>query len=56
MGDKKVVEKAVGDLALISGQKPVVNLARKSIAGFKIRDGWPIGVKVTLRRKRCTNF
>ena len=56
MGDKKVVEKAVGDLALISGQRPVVNLARKSIAGFKIRDGWPIGVKVTLRRKRCTNF
>ncbi len=52
VGDKKVVEKAVGDLALISGQRPVVNLARKSIAGFKIRDGWPIGVKVTLRRKK----
>ena len=56
MGDKKVVEKAVGDLALISGQKPVVNLARKSIAGFKIRDGWPIGVKVTLRRKKMYEF
>ena len=56
VGDKKVVEKAVGDLALISGQKPVVNLARKSIAGFKIRDGWPIGVKVTLRRKKMYEF
>ena len=56
MGDKKVVEKAVGDLALISGQRPVVNLARKSIAGFKIRDGWPIGVKVTLRRKKMYEF
>ena len=56
VGDKKVVEKAVGDLALISGQRPVVNLARKSIAGFKIRDGWPIGVKVTLRRKKMYEF
>ena len=56
VGDKKVVEKAVSDLALISGQKPVVNLARKSIAGFKIRDGWPIGVKVTLRRKKMYEF
>ena len=56
VGDKKVVEKAVGDLALISGQKPVVNLARKSIAAFKIRDGWPIGVKVTLRRKKMYEF
>ena len=56
VGDKKVIEKAVGDLALISGQKPVVNLARKSIAGFKIRDGWPIGVKVTLRRKKMYEF
>ena len=56
VGDKKVVEKAVGDVALISGQRPVVNLARKSIAGFKIRDGWPIGVKVTLRRKKMYEF
>ena len=56
VGDKKVVEKAVGDLALISGQRPVVNLARKSIAGFKIRDGWPIGVKVTLRRRKMYEF
>ena len=56
VGDKKVVEKAVSDLALISGQKPVVNLARKTIAAFKIRDGWPIGVKVTLRRKKMYEF
>ena len=56
VGDKKVVEKAVNDLALISGQKPIVTLARKSIAGFKIRDGWPIGVKVTLRRKKMYEF
>lgn len=56
VGDKKVVEKAVNDMALISGQKPVVTLARKSIAGFKIRDGWPIGVKVTLRRKKMYEF
>tara|TARA_B100000214_G_scaffold120610_1_gene85375 strand:+ start:60 stop:599 length:540 start_codon:yes stop_codon:yes gene_type:complete len=56
VGDKKVVEKALNDLTLISGQKPVVCLARKSIAGFKIRDGWPIGVKVTLRRKRMYEF
>ena len=56
VGDKKVIEKAVNDLALISGQKPIVTLARKSIAGFKIRDGWPIGVKVTLRRKKMYEF
>ncbi|MEC9248410.1 MAG: 50S ribosomal protein L5 [Pseudomonadota bacterium] len=56
VGDKKVVEKAVNDIALISGQKPIVTLARKSIAGFKIRDGWPIGVKVTLRRKKMYEF
>ena len=43
--DKKIMEHALGDLELISGQKPVVCLARKSIAGFKIRDGWPIGAK-----------
>lgn len=56
VGDKKVVEHAVGDLKLISGQQPVVCLARKSIAGFKIRDGWPIGAKVTLRRGRMYEF
>ena len=56
VGDKKVIEKAVNDLTLISGQKPIVTLARKSIAAFKIRDGWPIGVKVTLRRKKMYEF
>ena len=52
VGDKKIVEHAVGDLKLIAGQQPIVCLARQSIAGFKIRDGWPIGAKVTLRRER----
>jgi len=47
--DKKLIDGAVTDMQLISGQKPVVTLTRKSIAGFKIRDGWPIGCKVTLR-------
>lgn len=56
VGDKKIVEHAVGDLKQISGQQPVVCLARKSIAGFKIRDGWPIGAKVTLRRQRMYEF
>ena len=56
VGDKKIIEHAVADLQLISGQKPIVCLARKSIAGFKIRDGWPIGAKVTLRRERMYEF
>lgn len=56
VGDKKVLEHALGDLELISGQKAVVTKARKSIAGFKIRDGWPIGAKVTLRRQRMYEF
>ncbi len=56
VSDKKVIEHVVKDLASISGQKPVVTLARKSIAGFKIRDGWPIGCKVTLRRERMYEF
>jgi len=56
VGDKKVMEHAVGDMTKISGQKPVVTVARKSIAGFKIRDGYPIGVKVTLRRDRMYEF
>ncbi|MEJ2508801.1 MAG: 50S ribosomal protein L5 [Gammaproteobacteria bacterium] len=56
VGDKKVLENAVGDLIKIAGQKPVVTKARKSIAGFKIRDGWPIGAKVTLRRERMYEF
>jgi large subunit ribosomal protein L5 len=56
VGDKKVIEHAVGDLKLIAGQQPIITLSRKSIAGFKIRDGWPIGVKVTLRRARMYEF
>lgn len=56
VGDKKVLENAVGDMTAISGQKPVVTLARKSIAGFKIRDNYPIGCKVTLRRNRMYEF
>jgi large subunit ribosomal protein L5 len=56
VGDKKVMEFAVSDMTNIAGQKPVVRLARKSIAGFKIRDGWPIGCKVTLRRERMYEF
>ncbi len=56
VGDKKVLEHALADMQLISGQKPVSTLSRKSIAGFKIRDGWPIGCKVTLRRERMFEF
>ncbi|HEY7884759.1 MAG TPA: 50S ribosomal protein L5 [Cellvibrionaceae bacterium] len=56
VGDKKVLESAVSDLEKISGQKVVVTKARKSIAGFKIRDGWPIGCKVTLRQDRMYEF
>ncbi len=56
VGDKKVLENAVNNMTAISGQKPVVTLARKSIAGFKIRDGYPIGCKVTLRRARMYEF
>lgn len=54
--DKKLIDGAVADMQLISGQKPVVTLARKSVAGFKIREGWPIGCKVTLRRERMYEF
>ena len=54
--DKKLIDFAVTDMTAISGQKPVVTLSRKSIAGFKIRDGWPIGCKVTLRGKRMYEF
>lgn len=54
--DKKLLDGAVTDLTLIAGQKPVVTLARKSIAGFKIRDGWPIGCKVTLRGEQMYEF
>src|SRR3990172_2592873 len=52
VADKKVIANAVDDLTAIAGQKPIITLARKSIAGFKIREGWPIGCKVTLRKKR----
>ena len=54
--DRKALESAVADLTLISGQKPVVTHARKSVAGFKIREGWPIGCKVTLRGERMYEF
>ena len=50
------MEHAVSDLEKISGQKPVVTRARKSIAGFKVREGWPVGCKVTLRRERMYEF
>lgn len=56
VGDKKIMDHAVSDMTLIAGQKPVVTLARKSVAGFKIREGWPIGCKVTLRRERMYEF
>jgi large subunit ribosomal protein L5 len=56
VADKKVLQSAVGDMEKISGQKPVVTLARKSIAGFKIRDDMPIGCKVTLRSDRMYEF
>ena len=56
LGDKKVLEHAVADMEKISGQKVVVTKARKSIAGFKVRDGWPIGCKVTLRSDRMYEF
>jgi large subunit ribosomal protein L5 len=56
VGDKKVMEFAVGDMTKIAGQKPIVTKAKKSVAGFKIRDGWPIGCKVTLRRERMYEF
>ena len=56
VGDKKVLENAVADMQKIAGQKPVITKSRKSIAGFKIRDGWPIGCKVTLRDERMYEF
>jgi len=56
LGDKKVLENAVSDMTKISGQKPVVTKARRSIAGFKVREGWPIGCKVTLRAERMYEF
>jgi len=56
IGDKKIIEHACSDLTAISGQKPVVNNARKSVAAFKVREGWPIGAKVTLRGDRMWEF
>ena len=56
VADKKILEHAVGDMQKIAGQKAVKTLARKSVAGFKIRDGYPIGCKVTLRRERMYEF
>ena len=56
VADKKVLEHAVGDMTKIAGQKPVVTKSRKSIAGFKIRDGYPIGCMVTLRGPRMFEF
>lgn len=56
VADKKVMDFAVGDMQKLTGQKPVVTLSRKSIAGFKIRDNYPVGCKVTLRRARMYEF
>ncbi len=56
LNDKKVMGRAVGDMTAIAGQKPVVRLARRSVASFKIRDGWPVGCKVTLRREQMYEF
>ena len=56
IGDKKMIENAVADLQAIAGQKVVVTLARKSIAGFKVREGWPVGCKVTLRGQQMWEF
>jgi len=56
VADKKVMDNAVGDLQKIAGQKPVVTMSRKSIAGFKIRDNYPVGCMVTLRREHMYEF
>ena len=56
VNDKKVIEHAVGDLTKVAGQKPVITKARKAIAGFKIRQGYPIGAMVTLRGTRMYEF
>jgi large subunit ribosomal protein L5 len=56
VADKKVLESAQAEMAAIAGQKPVVTVARKSVAGFKIREGYPIGCKVTLRGERMWEF
>ncbi|EJH41054.1 50S ribosomal protein L5 [Vibrio cholerae CP1048(21)] len=56
INDKKLLENAASDMAIISGQKPLITKARKSVAGFKIREGYPIGCKVTLRGERMWDF
>jgi large subunit ribosomal protein L5 len=56
VGNKKVLQNAAGDMAQIAGQKPVITHAKKSVAGFKIREDWPIGCKVTLRRQKMYEF
>ena len=56
IADRKVMEHAVGDMTKIAGQKPIVIKARKSVAGFKLREGWPVGCKVTLRSERMYEF
>ncbi len=56
VADKKVMDHAVKDMTRLSGQKPIVRKARKSVAAFKIREGWPVGCKVTLRRERMYEF
>jgi len=56
LADKKVLEHAVGDMEAIAGQKAVITKARKSIAGFKLREDWPVGCKVTLRREKMYEF
>ncbi|NND65455.1 MAG: 50S ribosomal protein L5 [Gammaproteobacteria bacterium] len=56
INDRKVIDRAVSDMTQIAGQKPVITKARKSVASFKIRDGYPIGCKVTLRRERMYEF
>ena len=56
IADRKVMEHAVGDMTKISGRKPVVIKARKSVAGFKLREGWPVGCKVTLRSEQMYEF
>jgi large subunit ribosomal protein L5 len=56
VGDRKLIDNAVADMTKIAGQKPVVTLARKSVASFKLREGWPVGCRVTLRRERMYEF
>lgn len=56
LADKKILDNALADMQLIAGQKPVKTLARKSVAGFKVREGWPIGCKVTLRGAKMYEF